>query len=131
MKTVVSLALLPVIAAHTLSAQAPASSNSQQPEIQISHDVAEKLLIHKADLVCHQTGMAARFTATVVVGFSIDMNGNVLYPKVISGPPMLRKAVLDAVRKYKYKPYLFQGKPADVETSAFVLVDSERDCHPN
>jgi protein TonB len=131
MKVALSFALVPAILAATLSAQAPAASGSQQPEIQISRDVAEKLLIHKADLVCHQTGMAARFTGTVVVGFSIDKNGNVIYPKVISGPPMLRKAVLDAVRKYKYKPYLFQGKPAEVETSVFVLVDSAHDCPSN
>jgi protein TonB len=73
--------------------------------------------------------MAARVTATVVLAIVIDKNGDVLHPKVISGPAMLRKPVLDAVRKYKYKPYLLNGKAVEVETTVSVTMDSYLDCH--
>lgn len=61
-------------------------------------------------------------TGTVVVGFEIDENGKVLFPKVISGPVWPREPVLDAVRQYKYKPYLLNGKPVEVETTVSVPV---------
>ena len=53
------------------------------------------------------------------------------YSKVISGPAMLRKPILDAVRKYQYKPYLLNGKAVEVETTVSVTVDNYRDCHMN
>jgi protein TonB len=56
------------------------------------------------------------------VVIEIDKNGNVLHPKVISGPELLRKPVLDAVRKYKYKPYLVKGKAVKVETTVYVTL---------
>jgi periplasmic protein TonB len=108
----------------------PSPRNSTPYEIQISPEVATNLLIHKVNPdVCPHVATAARITATVVVGFSIDKSGNVLYPKVISGPPMLRKPILDAVRKYKYKPYILNGKPVEVETTVSVPIDNYRDCH--
>ena len=53
---------------------------------------------------------------------------------------MLQKPVLDAVRKYKYKPYLMaldhsftsfplNGKAVEVETTVSVTMDSYLDCH--
>ncbi len=65
---------------------------------------------------------------TTVLIIKIGKNGNVLFAKVISGPAMLRKPVLDAVRKYKYNPYLLNGKPVDVETSVSVVFDLEHSC---
>lgn len=73
--------------------------------------------------------MAARIKATVIVAFVIDKNGYVLRPKVVSGPAMLRKPVLDAVRKYKYKPYLLNGEAVAVGTTVSVTMDSYLDCH--
>lgn len=64
--------------------------------------------------------MAARVTGTVMIGMDIGIQGNVLHPVVISGPKMLRQAALDAVRQYKYKPYLLKGKPVQVETTVSV-----------
>jgi protein TonB len=75
--------------------------------------------------------MAAWVTGTVVVAILIDRNGDVLHPKVISGPAMLKKPVLDAVRKYKYKPYLLNGRAVEAETTVLVTMDSHLDCHYN
>lgn len=73
--------------------------------------------------------MAARVTATVVLDITIGRTGDVRFAKVISGPAMLLKPVLDAVRKYKYKPYLLNGKALEVETTVSVTMDSAFDCH--
>lgn len=129
MKVSAFIALISVILAPCLTGQTQAGSGTQVPyEIRISPAVAEKLLVHKADLACLHGGMPARIIATVVVAIEIDRNGNVLHPTVISGPAMLRKPVLDVVRKYKYKPYLLNNKPVVVDTSVSVTIDSYRDC---
>ncbi len=97
--------------------------------VRISPKIAEGLLLHKADIICPRIPMAARVKATVVIALEIDMNGTVIHSKVVSGPAMLQKPVIDAVRKYKYKPYLLNGKPTEVETTVWVTMDSYLDCH--
>lgn len=99
-------------------------------QINVSPGVAEKLLIRKVDPdACPHIAMAAHVIGTVVVAFGIDKNGNVLRPTVVSGPAMLQKPVLDAVRKYKYKPYLLNGHAVVVGTTVSVQIDNVRDCH--
>jgi protein TonB len=130
MKALAYAALLSAILAPSLLAQTQVNSAPTPPlhNIRISAGMAEKLLIHKAEIICPHIAMAARVTGTVVVAFEIDTNGDVLLPRVISGPQMLRKAVLDAVRKYKYQPYLLNGNAVDVETTVSVAIDTLRGC---
>lgn len=68
--------------------------------------------------------MEARVTGTVVIHFSLGRNGEVLCPKVISGPKMLQQPVLEAVRKYKYKPYLLDGEAIIVSTKISVITSN-------
>ena len=91
---------------------------------------AEKLLVHKEPLECPHLGMPARITGTVVLAFVIDKKGNVQDAKVVSGPALLRPAVLRAVQKYKYKPLLLNNTAVEVLTTVTVNVDTYRDCAP-
>jgi protein TonB len=50
----------------------------------------------------------------------IDKEGNVEKLTLISGHPMLAPAALEAVKQWKYKPYLFNGQPVKVETQVIV-----------
>jgi hypothetical protein len=131
MKAILSLVLLISICSHGSFAQTDTCciTHPFPHRVRVSAELAEKSLIYKADLVCPHVVMPARVTGTVVVGFDIDRKGNVIQPSVISGPAMLRKPVLDAVRKYKYKPYFLNGKAVEVETIVSVTMDSNRDCH--
>lgn len=97
--------------------------------VQISQELADQKLIRKADLVCPRVAMPARVIGTVVVRVLIDTHGGVLHSSIVSGPAMLRKPVLDAVRKYKYQPYILNGKTVEVMTTVAVTIDSARDCH--
>jgi TonB family protein len=100
--------------------------------VQMSADVAAKLLIHKVDPdVCPRFAMAARVTGTVVVAVRIGKNGDVQSAKVTSGPAMLRQPVLDAIGKYKYKPYLLNVTAVEVVTTVSVVVglDDYHVCH--
>lgn len=50
----------------------------------------------------------------------ISETGDVNEVSLISGHPMLAPAAIDAVKQWKYKPYLLNGKPVDVDTQVTV-----------
>jgi protein TonB len=58
----------------------------------------------------------ARQQGTVVLRAMVSEDGSVRNVKVISGPPLLRRAAADAVRLRKYKPYKLNGQPISAQT---------------
>ena len=95
----------------------------------MSAELAEKRLVHKADLICPHMVMPARFRGTVVLAILIGKTGDVLSSRIVSGPAMLRKPVIDAVRRYKYMPYLLNDRAVEVQTTIALVIDSQADCH--
>ena len=47
----------------------------------------------------------------------ISKSGNIENLQVVSGHPMLTQSALEAVRQWKYKPYMLNGEPVEVETT--------------
>ena len=64
---------------------------------------------------------AAHIQGTVVLQATISKTGSIEHLRVISGPPMLRQAAIDAVQTWRYKPYLLNGDPVEVETTINVV----------
>jgi protein TonB len=64
---------------------------------------------------------AAGIQGTVVLQATISRNGSIENLRVISGPPMLQQAAIDAVRTWRYKPYLLNGEPVEVDTTINVV----------
>jgi protein TonB len=56
----------------------------------------------------------------VVIQATISRTGVIQNLRAVSGPTMLRQSALDAVRTWRYKPYLLDGDPVDVETTVSV-----------
>ena len=50
----------------------------------------------------------------------IDKQGNVANIQLISGHPLLAPPAIDAVKQWKYKPYLLNQTPVEVETQVSV-----------
>lgn len=59
----------------------------------------------------------ARIQGTVVLQAEISKSGTIENLHAISGPPMLYQSALDAVRQWRYKPYILNGEPVEVETT--------------
>jgi protein TonB len=57
----------------------------------------------------------------VVLRALISRTGTVEELHVISGPPMLQQAAINAVKTWKYKPYLVNNRPVEVETRVNVI----------
>jgi len=64
---------------------------------------------------------ASRIQGTVSLDAIISEDGSVKSLAIISGPAMLQQSALDAVRTWKYKPYLVNGAPREVETNIEVV----------
>ena len=84
----------------------------------ISSKVAESLLVHRVEptLPSSET-IGARVSGTVVVAFEITKEGKVRHATAVSGPRLLQKPVLDAVRQWKFKPFVLVDAPITVATS--------------
>ena len=64
---------------------------------------------------------SARIQGSVVLAASISKTGSIENLRVVSGPPMLQSAALDAVRGWRYKPYQLNGEPVAVDTTITVV----------
>jgi protein TonB len=56
----------------------------------------------------------------VLMNVRIDKEGSVSNVEVVSGEPSLAAAAVEAVRQWKYRPYLLNGKAVEVETQVQV-----------
>ena len=50
----------------------------------------------------------------------ISREGTIENLQVLSGHPMLVRAAVDAVRQWRYRPYVLNGEPVEVETEVTV-----------
>lgn len=64
---------------------------------------------------------SARIQGSVILAASISKSGAIENLRVVSGPPLLQSAALDAVRTWRYKPYLLNGEPVAVDTTVTVI----------
>ena len=65
--------------------------------------------------------IATRVQGTVVLAATISKTGTIENLRVVSGPPMLAVAAEQAVQTWRYRPYLLNGAPVEVETTVRVL----------
>jgi periplasmic protein TonB len=63
---------------------------------------------------------SARIAGSVVLAATISKNGAIENLRVVNGHPMLVPAAMDAVKQWRYKPYLLNGEPVEVETQVTV-----------
>jgi protein TonB len=87
----------------------------------ISAGVAEGMLIHKTEPVYPKIAKDSHVSGTVVLKATITKTGTIEGPRVISGPRMLGQAALDAVRTWRYRPYMLDNQPVAVETTISVV----------
>jgi protein TonB len=60
---------------------------------------------------------AAGVQGTVIIQATISTTGVIVNAHVVSGPIMLQSAALDAVRNARYRPYLLNHQPTEVDTT--------------
>ncbi len=89
--------------------------------MRVSGSVVEGLLIEKSIPRYPTIAIAARIEGTVVLQATISKTGTIENLRAVSGPAMLQQAALDAVKTWRYRPYLLSGDPVEVETTVNVV----------
>jgi TonB family protein len=92
------------------------SQDATQAPIQVPPDSVPTLLLRKVAPVYPPLARQARIQGTVVLSIVISKEGEVRNTKLVSGHPMLAPAAIDAVKQWRYKPYISDDKPVEVET---------------
>jgi protein TonB len=77
-------------------------------------------LIHQIEPVYPSIAKAAGVQGTVLIKALISPNGRIEQAEVVSGSPLLSQAALEAIRQWKYRPYVLNGSPVEVETEITV-----------
>ncbi|HEY4899625.1 MAG TPA: energy transducer TonB [Terriglobales bacterium] len=85
-------------------------------KIRVSSGVAQGLLVHQVKPAYPPLAVQARIQGTVVLQAVIAKDGTVQDLRVISGHPLLVQAALEAVKLWRYKPYLLNDQPVEVDT---------------
>jgi len=77
-------------------------------------------LVHRIDPTYPAIAKTAGVQGIVLVRAVISSYGRIEQAQVISGSPLLSAAALEAIRQWKYRPYVLNGTPIEVETEITV-----------
>jgi protein TonB len=88
--------------------------------VRVSQGVSTGLCIKRVQPNYPQLAKQARIQGQVVLQAEISKDGTIQNLQLISGHPMLAPAAIEAVKQWRYKPYLLNGDPVAVETTVVV-----------
>jgi periplasmic protein TonB len=88
--------------------------------VRVSQGVTKGLLIQKIEPKYPPLALAARIWGQVVLKAIISKDGETKELQLVSGHPMLVPAAIEAVTQWRYRPYLLNGEPIEVETTVTV-----------
>jgi peptidyl-prolyl cis-trans isomerase A (cyclophilin A) len=89
--------------------------------VNISAGVAAGLIDDRVVPVYPIDAKKAGVSGTVVISAILGRDGLVKDLQIVSGPDLLRQAALDAVKQWRYKPYLLNGEPVEVRTTINII----------
>jgi len=88
--------------------------------VRVSQGVSAGLLVRRVNPNYPPLARQARIQGQVVLRAVISKDGSIENLTLVSGHPMLAPAAIDAVKQWKYKPYLLNGEPVEVDTEVLV-----------
>jgi len=100
------------------SAGGPQSTRPMR--VRVSQGVTQGMVISKVQPIYPPDAKAARVQGSVVIAVIIGKDGNVQSERLVSGHPLLSPAAMDAVKGWKYRPYVLNGDPVEVDTQITV-----------
>src|SRR5437588_6860538 len=112
-----SYCLLIVLASFgvTASAQVADAAPSAPRRVKVSEVDASTLVVEKTSVKYPHAARTSGTQGLVVLKVVVSPTGNVQEVTIISGDPTLAQAAADAVRQWKYKPYVLDGVAVEME----------------
>ena len=88
--------------------------------LKVSQGVSLGLLVKKVQPVYPPNALRARIEGDVSLAVTVSKTGDITAIKVTNGSGMLAQSASDAVKQWKYKPYLLNGEPVEIQTDITV-----------
>ncbi|HZR27254.1 MAG TPA: energy transducer TonB [Terriglobales bacterium] len=89
--------------------------------VRVSQGISEGLLLKKIVPEYPPLARTARIDGVVVLAAVISKDGIIENLRLVSGHPMLAPAAIAAVKQWRYRPYLLDGMPVEIETTINVI----------
>lgn len=97
-----------------------AESQSSVPRLQVPSAVMAQHVRYRLDPVYPQEARAGGIQGVVILNVVVGSDGAVKTVRALSGPEQLKQAAADAVRWWKFEPYVVDGNPVDAETTVAI-----------
>ena len=85
-----------------------------------SSNLQEGNLVRRVEPVYPRPAVLARIQGPVLLHAVIDREGRIAQLRAESGNALLISAAMEAVRQWRYRPYILNGSPVEVETQITV-----------
>jgi len=95
------------------------------PKTLIVSHLDEGLLVRRVQPTYPVLAKVTHQEGTVVLTALISTTGEIEHLQVVSGPPLLARAALEAVSQWRYRPYILNGTPIEVQTEILVKFNLE------
>lgn len=91
--------------------------NVRPIRIRVSTSVAMSQLVHQVNPAMSEDARRQDLQGHVVLHIVIDRDGDVAQAQPVSGPELLAKAAIEAVRQWHFKPTVLNGDSVEVDTT--------------
>jgi len=99
----------------------PPPPNAATSRIRVGGNVQAAAIVRQVMPQYPPIAKTAHISGTVVLHAIIGKDGSVQDLQYMSGPPLLMKSALDAVKQWRYKPTMLNGEPVEVDTTISVV----------
>ncbi len=99
----------------------PPPPKAQPSRIHVGGNVQAASLLHQVMPIYPAIAKTAHVSGTVILHAIIGKDGTIQDLTYMSGPPLLMRNAMDAVRQWRYKPTLLNGEPVEVDTTISVV----------
>lgn len=103
-----------------LQSSGTSQTDKKAVRVKIGQGVSQGLLIKIVRPVYPDQARSARIQGAVKLNAIISKTGEILDLEVLDGPSELVVSAVNAVRQWKYRPYIFNGEPVEVFTQITV-----------
>src|SRR3984885_11696187 len=99
----------------------PPPPKATPQRIRVGGNVAAAKLVRQVTPLSPPIAKTAHISGTVILHAVIAKDGTIQNLDYVSGPPLLMKNAMDAVRQWRYSPTLLNGEPVEVDTTISVV----------
>jgi TonB family protein len=95
----------------------PAVSGASERTVAPARSSAESTLVRRVEPEYPEEALRQKVEGVVVLEVHVGADGAVQTVRVVSGPPQLAKAATDAIKQWRFKPHIENGRPMQMQST--------------